>query len=573
MTRSPLPLLSTVALLAAPAAAQFPAYTITGDDAGDFLGHGIGDAGDVNGDGYGDFVVGAPKDDNAGNSAGSVRIHSGATGSVLYMIDGGGTDQLGTAVSGAGDVNNDGFDDVIAGGPWHLGIGPIQGTISVISGVDGSTLYQIEGPNTFSFFGGAVDGAGDLDNDGFDEFLVGASNDDGNGSDSGLVYVYGGIDGALIYMHSGDGISDQMGTCVAGLGDVNSDGVPDYMGGAPLDDNNGSNSGSVQVWSGIDGSVLYAFNGSGADHQFGKSVAALGDVNGDAHADFIVGEWHDALIAHHAGSVTVFSGIDGSVIRQHFGQSADDEFGQAVTGIGDYDGDTIGDYAVGAPGAGANGEVTLFSGVDGSLLGSVAGGALDTEFGAGLAGGMDVNNDGLGEFIVGAHLAQNATGEATVFSSISLLGTAYCFGDGSASPCPCGNNAPTGVGCGNSTGGGAGLVAGGSTSVSADNLGFDAAGLLPGQPALLFSGMNAVNNGQGVPFGDGLRCAGGTVKRLGVRVPDASGGANWGPGLAPLGEWGPGDVRRFQAWYRDPGGSPCGSGFNLSSGYEVTFTP
>jgi hypothetical protein len=573
MTRSPLQFLSAIALLPISAAAQFPAYTVSGDDAGDFLGYGVGAAGDVNGDGYGDFVIGAPKDDNTGNSAGSVHIHSGADGSLLYMVNGGGTDQLGTAVSGAGDVNNDGFDDVIAGGPWHLGTGPIQGTISVISGADGTILYQIEGSNTFSFFGGAVAGAGDLDNDGFDEFIVGASNDDGNGSDSGIVYVYGGIDGALMYIHSGDGIADQMGTSVAGLGDVDNDGIPDYMGGAPLDDNNGNNSGSVQVWSGLDGSVLYAFNGGGADHQLGKSVSALGDLNADGHADFLVGEWHDALIGHHAGSVTVFSGIDGSVLRQHFGQNANHEFGQAVTGIGDYDGDSVPDYAVGAPGAGANGEVTLFSGIDGSIIGSVGGSAASTEFGAVLAGGMDVNNDGLGEFIVGAHLTQNATGEATVFSSINLLGTAYCFGDGSASPCPCGNNGPPGVGCGNSTGGGAGLVASGSTSVSADNIGFDATGLLPGQPALLFSGMNAVNNGQGVTFGDGLRCAGGTVKRLGVRVPDASGDASWGPGLAPLGEWGSGDVRRFQCWYRDPSASPCGANFNLSNGYEVTFTP
>ncbi|MDP6540307.1 MAG: integrin alpha [Planctomycetota bacterium] len=573
MARFPVSLVLALSISAVPAAAQFPAFTLSGDDVGDFHGYAVGDAGDVNSDGFEDFVIGAPKDDNTGNSAGSVRIHSGADGSVLYMIDGGGTDQLGTAVGGAGDVNNDGFADVIAGGPWHLGIGPIQGTISVISGADGSVLYQIEGPNTFSFFGGAVDGAGDLDNDGFDEFIVGASNDDGNGSDSGLVYVYGGIDGALIYMHSGDGIGDQMGSCVAGLGDVNNDGVPDYGGGAPLDDNNGNNSGSAQVWSGIDGSVLYAFNGNGADHQFGKSMAALGDVNGDAHADFIVGEWHDALIGHHAGSVTVFSGIDGSVIRQHFGQNADEEFGQSVAGIGDYNGDGIGDYAVGAPGGGASGEVLLYSGADGSQIGSAGGTVAGAEFGAALAGGMDVNNDGLGEFIVGAHLTQNATGEATVFSSISLLGTAYCFGDGSATACPCGNNGPPGVGCGNSTGGGAGLVAGGSTSVSADNIEFDASGLLPGQPALLFSGMNAVNNGQGVAFGDGLRCAGGTVKRLGVRVPDSAGDASWGPGLAPLGEWGPGDVRRFQCWYRDPNGSPCGSNFNLSHGYEVTFTP
>ena len=109
--------------------------------------------------------------------------------------------------------------------------------------------------------------------------------------------------------------------------------------------------------------------------------------------------------------------------------------------------------------------------------------------------------------------------------------------------------------------------------VSADDLGFMAAQLLPFQPALLFSGDNAVNNGDGVVFGDGLRCAGGAVKRLGVRNGDASGDASWGPGLAILGGWQPGDTKRFQTWYRDPGGSPCGSGFNLSHGLEVAFMP
>jgi hypothetical protein len=77
----------------------------------------------------------------------------------------------------------------------------------------------------------------------------------------------------------------------------------------------------------------------------------------------------------------------------------------------------------------------------------------------------------------------------------------------------------------------------------------------------------------GLSFGDGLRCAGGSVKRLGVRVPDAAGTAHWGPGLAALGQWGPGDVRFFQGWYRDPVGSSCGTNFNLSNGVEVSFWP
>lgn len=115
------------------------------------------------------------------------------------------------------------------------------------------------------------------------------------------------------------------------------------------------------------------------------------------------------------------------------------------------------------------------------------------------------------------------------------------------------------------------LVSTGSSSVSADDLGIDASNLLPGQPALLFAGDNALNGGDGLPFGDGLRCVGGNVERLGVRQPDAQGAASWGPGIASQGGLCAGQTKRFQVWYRDPVGSPCGAGFNLSHGLEVTF--
>jgi len=152
-------------------------------------------------------------------------------------------------------------------------------------------------------------------------------------------------------------------------------------------------------------------------------------------------------------------------------------------------------------------------------------------------------------------------------------GHGYCFGDGSATFCPCGNLGGGGEGCANSSGAGATISAEGSSSVGADDLVFQGDGLLPGQPALLFAGLNAVNNGDGVIFGDGLRCAGGSVVRLGVRQPDANGAATWGPGLGAQGGWQPGDTRRLQIWYRDPNGSPCGTGFNLTNGHELVFLP
>ncbi len=152
-------------------------------------------------------------------------------------------------------------------------------------------------------------------------------------------------------------------------------------------------------------------------------------------------------------------------------------------------------------------------------------------------------------------------------------GSGYCFGDGTSTACPCGNVGGADEGCANSSGAGATLAMTGSTGVAADDLGFTAGQLIPSQPVLLFSGVNAVNGGAGILFGDGLRCAGGNIVRLGVRVPDAAGGASWGPGMAAAGGWVSGDTRRFQAWYRDPVSSPCGANFNLSHGVELVFGP
>ena len=97
--------------------------------------------------------------------------------------------------------------------------------------------------------------------------------------------------------------------------------------------------------------------------------------------------------------------------------------------------------------------------------------------------------------------------------------------------------------------------------------------LVPGQPAILFAATAQVSNGDGVVFGDGLRCANQSVVRLGTLVADSAGDAEWGPGLGTVGEWGAGETRFFQAWYRDSSGGPCATGFNLSNGAAATFAP
>lgn len=144
----------------------------------------------------------------------------------------------------------------------------------------------------------------------------------------------------------------------------------------------------------------------------------------------------------------------------------------------------------------------------------------------------------------------------------------YCFGEG----CPCGND-DSARGCARSGGRGAALSACGSASVALDDLAFGATGLTPWQPALLFRGRDAVNGGLGLPFGAGLRCAGGETRRLGTSYADEVGSAGWGPGLVAQGDWQAGDTMRFQAWYRDPELSPCGASFNATSALEAVFEP
>ncbi len=149
----------------------------------------------------------------------------------------------------------------------------------------------------------------------------------------------------------------------------------------------------------------------------------------------------------------------------------------------------------------------------------------------------------------------------------------YCFGDGSGTPCPCLNHGGPGEGCRNSGGSGAVIDAEGSASVSAADLVLTGAGLVVLQPGLYFQAENAVDGGDGIVFGDGLRCAGGALIRLQVRGADPSGNSATTIDIAAKGAVNAGDTKRYQIWYRDPGVSPCLSEFNLSNGLEITWEP
>ena len=152
-------------------------------------------------------------------------------------------------------------------------------------------------------------------------------------------------------------------------------------------------------------------------------------------------------------------------------------------------------------------------------------------------------------------------------------GASFCSGDGSGTACPCGNSASTGEGCANDTGSGALLSATGSNSLSADDLVLSTSQLTPG-PGLFFQGNNAINGSNGNAFGDGLRCAGGGVRRLEVQFANSANSFTTSTtiSISTAGAASAGQTKRYQYWYRDSGTSPCSSLFNLSNGYEITWS-
>lgn len=156
----------------------------------------------------------------------------------------------------------------------------------------------------------------------------------------------------------------------------------------------------------------------------------------------------------------------------------------------------------------------------------------------------------------------------------TTVGLPFCFGDGAGAACPCGNFGSSGHGCANSAStAGAQLFASGSPSLADDALTLRAEHSTPSQTGLFFQGDAQVAGGQGVVFGDGLRCVGGQVTRLQVAFANSSGLAESTISIATQGGAAAGQSLRYQWWYRDSVGSPCGNGFNLSSAVEVTWTP
>src|SRR4029079_2248684 len=164
-------------------------------------------------------------------------------------------------------------------------------------------LFTIEGAAAGDQFGASVDGAGDVNGDGFADIIVGAPNANAAGTDSGLAKVFAGPSGTLLYTFTGAAAVDHVGCSVSGCGDLNGDGHADVVIGAFGADTNGTDSGSVKVYSGLTGAQMFAFNGTAAGDWFGFAVDGDGDTNNDGVPDIVIGAPASDMGGDYSGSV------------------------------------------------------------------------------------------------------------------------------------------------------------------------------------------------------------------------------------------------------------------------------
>jgi len=388
-------------------------FRLNGVTGGEAAGLSVSSAGDVNGDGFDDLIIGAPLSDVISHDSGFSYVVFGKAsgfsaafelssldGSNGFRLDPPTSNLTGWSVSGAGDINGDGFDDVIIGAPYAAPNGSKSGSSYIVFGkasgfsatldlssLDGSTGFRVDGVSADNQAGISVN-AGDVNGDGFDDLLIGAYYADPDGAGSGSSYVIFGkasgfdatldlssLDGANGFRMDGAAAGDASGYSISGAGDVNGDGFDDVIIGAPDADPNGDSSGASYVvfgkasgfgatlaLSSLDGSNGFRLEGVSAGDYSGKSVSDAGDFNGDGFDDLIVGSYAADTNGDDSGASYLIFGkasgfsatlnlsnlsiVDGLSLA---GLTSADGLGRSVSSAGDVNNDGFDDLIIGAP--------------------------------------------------------------------------------------------------------------------------------------------------------------------------------------------------------------------------------
>ncbi len=405
------------------------------------FGYSLASAGDINGDGYADVIVGAPRIDilssPTAEDAGRAYLYYGASAglpsvpSATLSGDSQAGAHFGWSVAEAGDIDADGFSDIVVGAPHFDTPATDGGRIYVFygssSGIISTPAWAASSTIAGTLLGYSV-AAVDLNNDGRSDIIAGAPGDE---SEKGRVAIYlagaSGMPSTPSATLAGELAGSQFGFSVAHAGDVNKDGYADILVGAPT--YGSGKPGKAYLYHGSSTGPTLAWNSSGDNQtasdsanpaQFGISVASAGDVNGDGYSDIAVGAHGYNNTKTDSGKVYVYYGsASGASPAPNWTSSGDDGdfsyFGVSVASAGDANGDGFADLIVGAHG---QGKVFLYAGSSSGLgTSSTSTWSHSGErFGRQVARAGDVNKDGSPDLLFGAPYApSNETGRAYVY--------------------------------------------------------------------------------------------------------------------------------------------------------------
>ena len=401
------------------------------------FGHSVALANDINGDGFPDLIVGAPQKNSFGQiDNGRVYFFYGGNEQTVNGFEWKTTSnqagaQLGYAVASAGDVNGDGFSDVLVGAPFFDNGQQDEGKAFLYLGDEkGPSVthdWSVEGNQIDARLGISVATAGDVNGDEFSDVIIGASKYSNGVPDEGAAFIFHGSQSGLNQVSdrtiSGNQSNALFGWMVGSAGDVDADGYGDIFVTARHYDNGHNNEGRVYLFegsaTGIGSSAAWQFESNQPGAQLGYSAALLGDVNGDGFSDVIFGAPFHDLGGNNAGRVFAFhgsiNGLNNTPDWTQVSNQANAWFGRSVSSAGDVNGDGYSDVLVGAPnfdsGQINEGVAYLFAGSASGITDTSSWeGQIDqpdAKFGWSVNFAGDLNADGFGDVTIGAPFFDN----------------------------------------------------------------------------------------------------------------------------------------------------------------------